>query len=102
VNFTAITVCVTSQRVKSKVSVCFVIDSVRKLLDTVISSFVSVGNTIFSIPAPKQGFNSDNLIATQELLHYGRSPERTTSSSGSACVCVITQMCWYSVGASFI
>jgi hypothetical protein len=32
--FTAITLCVTSQRVVPKVSVYFVIDSVRKLLDT--------------------------------------------------------------------
>jgi hypothetical protein len=34
VSFAAITLCVASQRVIAKVSVNFVIDSVRKLLDT--------------------------------------------------------------------
>jgi hypothetical protein len=34
VSFTAITLCVTSQRVITKVSICLVIDSVWKLLDT--------------------------------------------------------------------
>jgi hypothetical protein len=34
VSFAAITLCVASQRVFIVVSVCFVIDSVRKLLDT--------------------------------------------------------------------
>jgi hypothetical protein len=34
VSFAAITLCVTSQRVIPKVSVYFVIDSFRKLLDT--------------------------------------------------------------------
>jgi hypothetical protein len=34
VSFAAITPCIASQRVISKVSVYFVIDSVRKLLDT--------------------------------------------------------------------
>jgi hypothetical protein len=39
VNVAAITICVASQRVFIVVSVCFVIDSVRKLLDTL--SYIS-------------------------------------------------------------
>jgi hypothetical protein len=43
VSFAAITLCVTSQRVFIVVSVYFVIDSVRKLLDTLVLCTVKEG-----------------------------------------------------------
>jgi hypothetical protein len=42
VNFTSIILCVASQRAIPKLSICFVIDSVRKLLDT-LSNMQIVG-----------------------------------------------------------
>jgi hypothetical protein len=49
VSFSAITLCIASQRVIPKVSVYFVIDSVRKLLDTTSYWKTSDGETNFKV-----------------------------------------------------
>jgi hypothetical protein len=58
VSFAAITLCVASQRVFIVVSVYFVIDSVRKLLDT--PSYASLPSRIKSPANPKQRILLDN------------------------------------------
>jgi hypothetical protein len=49
VSFAAITLCVASQQVFIVVNLCFVIDSVRKLLDT--PSYLQNGVILMYIPA---------------------------------------------------
>jgi hypothetical protein len=50
VSFAALTLCVASQRVLIVVSVCFVTDSVRKLLDT--PSFARVFSFLYDVISP--------------------------------------------------
>jgi hypothetical protein len=48
VSFAAITLCVASQRVSVVVSVCFVMDSVQKLLDTPSYNFLIYSMNVVS------------------------------------------------------
>jgi hypothetical protein len=61
VSFASLTLCVASQRVLIVVSIYFVIDSVRKLLDTLSYDLDADCIILFQIPSPRSVVLLDTL-----------------------------------------